>query len=309
MATGTETESGDRSPSDLRCSSWARDSGLDPIGSAGSYKGYLLIEWPLPWQRELSLDSLLAPVADFVRSCGVRLQGLVPSSPSGPRHVIAYTWPEGGGARFERAELLVDPKDVVSAAIAVLGEPARPDELTDVLVCSHGSRDRCCGSLGTALAQELLADPRPLGEDVRVWRTSHTGGHRFAATAIVLPQGTAWAFCDVAALERIVQESGPLDDLLPRYRGCWGMGSPEAQALERAVLAEVGWSLLDMPRWSADLGGGRAGLVVEGPDGQRTLWDAVVRVDREVLIPDCGSSIELATKTDPQLVVEDLRRH
>jgi len=222
--------------------------------------------------------------------------------------VIAYQWPTDMGARFERTELVVDPGEVVAAALAIGGEPPSTGDVTDVLVCTHGRRDRCCGSLGTTLAQELLADPPQLGEDVRVWRTSHTGGHRFAATAIVLPQGTAWAFCDRAALRRIVQKDGPMDDLLPRYRGCGGMASPAVQALERAVLAEIGWPLFDMPRRGAELGSDRVELVVEEPSGTPAVWEAIVRVDREVAVPDCGWPIELASKTERQLVVEGLGR-
>lgn len=292
----------------LLCSSAARDQHLDPIGTAGCHRGYLLVEWPLPWPRDLSDDPALGVVVALVKSAGMRLQGLVPVSASGPSRVIAYRWPSGGGARFERTELAVDPGEVVPAAVAILDEPPSADEITDVLVCTHGRRDRCCGSLGTALALELLADSRQLGEDVRVWRTSHAGGHRFAATAVVLPQGTAWAFCDKAALARIVSKSGPLDDLLPRYRGCAGMASPVIQALERAVFGEVGWSLLDMVRHGRQLGGDRAELVVEDPNGERSVWEAVVRVDREVPTPSCGLPMELATKTEPQLVVERLRR-
>ena len=228
------------SGSGLLCSSWARNQHLDPIGTAGCYRGYLLFEWPLPWPRDLSDDPALAPVVALVRSAGMRLQGLVPAAAGGPSHVIAYRWPVDGGARFERTELAAPPGEVIAAALAILDAPPSAGETTDVLVCTHGRRDRCCGSLGTTLAQELLADPRQLGEGVRVWRTSHTGGHRFAATAVVLPQGTSWAFCDKATLTRIVQGSGPMDDLLPRYRGCGGMASPAVQALERAVSARSG---------------------------------------------------------------------
>ena len=32
----------------LRCSTLAREVGLDPLGTAGSYAGFLLVEWPLP---------------------------------------------------------------------------------------------------------------------------------------------------------------------------------------------------------------------------------------------------------------------
>jgi len=222
--------------------------------------------------------------------------------------VIAYIWPAAGGARFERIELLVDADEVADAALAILGEPTCTDEKADVLVCSHGRRDRCCGSLGTSLARELMSESRPLGKDARVWRTSHTGGHRFAATAIVLPQGTAWAFCDAELLERVVHRRGPIDDLLRRYRGCSGLSSPVVQVLERAVLSETGWQLFDTCRRGSELGGDRVELAVEDVGGGgRTVWEAVVRVAREVQIPDCGFPLELAKKTEPQFVVEDMR--
>ncbi|MGD0982462.1 MAG: sucrase ferredoxin [Acidimicrobiales bacterium] len=308
MSAGIGQERPVGSGSGLACSSWAREQNLDPIGTAGCYRGYLLLEWPLPWPRDLGDDPALAPVMALVRSAGMRLQGLVPAPTGGSSHVIAYRWPVGGGARFERTELVVGPDEVIEAALGILDEAPVADGITDVLVCTHGRRDRCCGSLGTALAQELLADPTQLGEHVRVWRTSHTGGHRFAATALVLPQGTAWAFCDKAALVRVVQGNGSMEDLLPRYRGCGGLASPTVQALERAVLGEIGWSLFDMTRRGSELGEGRTQLVVEDTDGERAVWEAVVRVGKEVPSPSCGMAIELVTKTEPQLVVECLLR-
>jgi len=290
------------------CSAWAREQHLDPIGTAGCYRGYLLVEWPLPWPRDLNDDPVLASVAESARSAGMRLQGLVPNTTDGPRHVVAYRWPPAGGARFERAELVVEPADVVAAALGILGEAQVSDETVDVLVCTHGRRDRCCGSLGTVLANELQADPTELGRHVRVWRTSHTGGHRFAPTAVVLPQGTAWAFCDKAALGRIVLREGRIDDLLPRYRGCGGLSSPAVQALERAVFSELGWSLFDMARAGAGTAGGRTELLVEDRDGHQAVWEATVRITEALPVPECGRPIELSQKTEPQLVVEELRR-
>ena len=308
MSSGIEADDPTPYGSGLLCSSWARGQNIDPIGTAGCYRGYLLLEWPLPWSRDFGDDPALAPVVTLARSAGMRLQGLVPVSAGEPSRVIAYRWPPAGGASFERRELAVGPGEVVAAALEILAAPPSSGAVTDVLVCTHGRRDRCCGSLGTALARELLADPGQLGEGVRVWRTSHTGGHRFAATAVVLPQGTAWAFCDAEALVRIVHRRGPLSDLLPRYRGCAGMATPAVQALERAVFGEVGWPLLGMTRWGAELGGGRTELVVEDPGGSRVVWEAVISVGREVPAPSCGLAIELATKTEPQLVVAHLRR-
>ena len=292
----------------MLCSAWAREQQLDPIGSAGSYQGFLLVEWPLPWPRDLGEDPALAPVAAAARAAGMRLQGLVPAAGGGPRHVIAYRWPQHGGARYERAELLVEPGEVVEAALAIGGEAPSAGETTDLLVCGHGRRDRCCGSLGTVLALEILADPGPLAAGVRVWRTSHTGGHRFAPTAIVLPQGTAWAFCDRDLLARVVRKHGPLEDVLPRSSRLCGAGlggGPGARA-SRARRDRLVAARLAPPR-APPLGEDAVELVVDGPNGPMA-WEATVRVDREMPVPDCGSPIELSKKTEPQYVVEGLRR-
>ena len=307
MTTAFPETPGESGPGVL-CSTWARNQSLDPIGTAGCYRGYLLIEWPLPWPRDLGEEPALAEVAEAVRGQGMRLQGLVPLSAGGPSRVAAYRWPEHGGPAFERAELVVEPEEVSAAALAVLDEQTRRDEVVDVLVCTHGRRDRCCGSLGTVLAQELSLDVGGLGDGVRVWRTSHTGGHRFAPTAVVLPQGTAWAFCDPAALGQIVRQEGHPDDVLARYRGCAGLSSSRVQALERAVLAELGWPLFEMARWGTDIDQERTELTVKHPGGAQTIWEATVTLGEVIPMPDCGMPPELATKTEAQLVVGELRK-
>jgi hypothetical protein len=53
-----------------------------------------------------------------------------------------------------------------------------------LLVCTHGSRDRCCGRLGGELFSLLLGEAPTM-----VWQSSHLGGHRFAPTALSLPDG------------------------------------------------------------------------------------------------------------------------
>ena len=307
MTTGARPEDPHHTIPGLACSTWARQQGLDPIGTAGCYRGYLLVEWPLPWPRDLGEDPALALVIQAARSAGLRFQGLVPVTNDASR-VVCYRWPQGLEAGYERAELVVEPGAVVAGALAVLDEPPTQDEIVDILVCTHGRRDRCCGSLGTALFQALLANEHLCKESVRLFRTSHTGGHRFAPTAVVLPEGTAWAFCDGPTLHRIVRREGPLDDLLTRYRGCAGMTSPAVQALERAVAGELGWPLFALRRLGVDLGEGMTELVVEGPGGDETVWEATVRVGARVLSPGCGEPIALATKTEPQLVVEALRQ-
>jgi len=88
-----------------------------------------------------------------------------------------------------------------------------------VLVCTHGQRDRCCATLGAPVFAALEA--RAPGQ---VMRCSHLGGHRFAATALVLPEGVLYGRLrpeDAAPLLAAVEARriAAIDQL--RGRACW----------------------------------------------------------------------------------------
>jgi len=57
-----------------------------------------------------------------------------------------------------------------------------------ILVCTHGSRDRCCGVLGGMIFSQLKSQISQILPSA-VWQVSHLGGHRFAPTALCLPLG------------------------------------------------------------------------------------------------------------------------
>src|SRR5205823_6194194 len=91
----------------------------------------------------------------------------------------------------------------------------------DLFVCTHGRRDVCCGTDGTALWRRLSAPKSAggLGDVVRLWRTSHTGGHRFAPTGAVFPSGQYWAWLDPGLVRAVLGREGPVADVVPHYRG------------------------------------------------------------------------------------------
>jgi hypothetical protein len=191
-------------------------------------------------------------------------------------------------------------------AVARLLEPADRAEPVerDVLVCTHGRRDICCGSLGTQLHTELSNTQLP--GDVRLWRTSHTGGHRFAPTFYVFPEGTGWAFADAALVRQVLHREGDAAEVADRYRGCTGLGSQRLQALEREVLRRVGWALLDMRRQGREESGGTVSLTAwDGPN--HTTWRGLVEPGRMLPVPDCGRPIEDAGKSETEWVVSALR--
>jgi hypothetical protein len=284
-----------------RCAEWARSVDIDPVGTAGCVAGFLLLDWPLPWPRDASEIEPLAPIRAALEGTGIRLQLTVPRPDCETRSVVLHRQPpdaNGWFTSFQRRSCDAAPGEVVEAAVELLAGGGDVDvDAVDVLVCGHGSRDRCCGSLGTALAMSALA----AGMTVR--RTSHTGGHRFAPTGLVLPTGTAWAFLDEEALHRVVARQGPLDDLLPRYRGCTGLASPAAQAVERCAFGEIGWTWLDHRRRSTDLGDGRVRLDAVAPDGSERSWEAEIERGRVLPVPECGNDPALAAKSEAELVV------
>ena len=103
----------------LRCSAWTYQHHVDPIGTAGTYAGYLLVEWPLPWPHDLSEVPELAPLVSALAGTGIRLQGLVATWPHGPeRHAILYhpgDEASKGFDHFERREVIAPLDDLVAS--------------------------------------------------------------------------------------------------------------------------------------------------------------------------------------------------
>jgi hypothetical protein len=293
----------------VRCSAWAREAGLDPIGSAGCYDGYLLIELPLPWPRDVGEIPEVAGLAGTIGDRALRVQALVPADGGERRRVIAHQRPAPtrGGKGFDKfVRRQVEATNGIESAVATLLDATDPgagaaDTGRDLLVCTHGRRDICCGSLGTKLA--VSSGELELPSDVRLWRTSHTGGHRFAPTFVVLPEATVWAYADTDLVDRVLRRRGDAADVADRYRGCAGLSTPQLQALEREVLRRVGWPLLASQRSGSLSAEGQARLHVRWPGGGQQVWEGTVRPGRAMPVPDCGLPIEAARKTETEWLV------
>jgi hypothetical protein len=300
----------------LRCSTWTRSNHVSPIGSAGTYRGFLLVELRMPWPSDIGETRLVSSIRDVVNDAGLRPQAILDPKARRQR-MVAYINPSPHGfAGFERREAEYGDDFVADVESLLARQPdsdvstgapdasAAPAPVKDLLVCIHGMRDFCCGSLGAALAVSLAN--RPLPDGVRLWRTSHTGGHRFAPNLIVLPEGTLWAYADEALAERVLSRTGPLEEVVDHYRGCAGLPGPQVQAVEREVLRQVGWDLLDMHRTGQVTEDGTVRLSVEAPGAPPRTWEAEVRPGRTLPVPDCGRPIEEARKSETEWVVEGL---
>ena len=281
---------------ELRCAIRTEARGDSPTGTANAARTHVLVEMALPWPADLG-ERPEHHEAAAAAGPGARIHGVVPSDDTaGDRvRVVVHTAGAGPFTAYRRSRATVARAEL-GEAVAALVSDGTPEEGTDVLVCGHGSRDRCCGSMGTALARQAVG-----AVPATVWRTGHLGGHRFAPTALVLPSGTTWAWLDDDLLTAIVERSRPPAELVEHYRGSTAVDDPAAQVVEARVLAEVGWSWLDGPRTVEVVGQPEAGRVwsVRATGAGRT-WEATVEKvgERRQLV--CGQE-DPGPKVDPQL--------
>jgi hypothetical protein len=293
----------------FRCSPWTQAQGVDPIGSAPSFDALLLVEWPLPWPHDVSEIPELAPAA-AVR--GVRVMTVVPAHDGDGDGLVRVVHHRRTGTnrlvgvdhRVPRAAVPELLATIAAAPLADHGELPSAVALSppEVLVCGHGKRDACCGRWGTLLHVELAAR----WEGVRVSRCSHTGGHRFAPTAITLPDGRAWAYATADLLDDVVRRRGDLAALLAHDRGTSSL-DPWAQVVERALLERHGWSWLDrdVTDASTDVAPDeRSARVTLRWDGGAATGD--VAITRLVPVLTCGEPPEHATKQSPDFALRAL---
>lgn len=289
----------DDTPLELRCAPWTLDQGVDPIGSAVRIDRLVTFEVPLPWPADIGE---LEWVADLELPAGTRLQATVAEVARTDGTVLVNRWVRTG-ATFTGTDWLVPAGDVPDAltALATGNEPDAPgtDAPPEVLVCGHGARDRCCGGSGTRLTVEA----RAAIADVRVRRTSHLGGHRFAPTALTLPDGRMWAYLDAQVLVGILDRSLHPHDARDHYRGHVGLDG-WAQVVEGARLSELGWVAFDVDDLDADTATdeGHAAEVTlrwDGPDGPGTRTEKVT-VRRRYPVLQCGLPPEAAKKDAPE---------
>lgn len=204
-------------------------------GTAAHTAGWVVVEHPGPWTPRAPTVAELGPVAQHLDVDAVRVQLIrpvrhphVPHGSPGASHVpnashvpsvrhrghtvlLAHSDVEPGMRWMERlrvddlAELRdLDPTVVTHPQAPGLGEPVTHDVW---LVCAHARRDACCAVHGRPAAMALdLAG-------VEVWETTHTGGHRFAATAVVLPDGLSLGRLDTVDVVAVARELA--DDRLP----------------------------------------------------------------------------------------------
>lgn len=225
------------------CSSLSRQYAEPIAGTAATAVSWLCLEQPGPWGRDALVDShldrqLADELASRAAGTGVRIELIrrpgrhADTAPDGPRRCyLASTRP--GAAWLEQVDI-EDPKELLDLDFLALGTgiPAGVGELLSspvLLVCTNGKRDRCCAELGRPIVAEMAT----LHPD-DVWECTHTGGHRFAPTGLVLPTGYTYGRLDLTSAQELMVEArlGRVYTGGCRGRSTW---SKEGQVAELAV--------------------------------------------------------------------------
>jgi len=102
----------------------------------------------------------------------------------------------------------------LNLAEIIAGDFTEPTTEPLYAVCTNGKRDICCSKYGVALAEAMAQE---VGSSV--WRISHLGGHRFAATMLCLPYGIGYGYLDAAHASQVIESYTNQDILLDHYRG------------------------------------------------------------------------------------------
>jgi hypothetical protein len=222
--------------SDL-CSALSLAAAEPLAASATTADRWLLLEVPGAWPRDVADDGALparsrAAIDEWLTAVRpARLQFIRRPDRRGDGLLAFVVTSLERAGEIRRIEL--DSYDELAELDLDVAGSAVEGSL--VLVCGHGSRDRCCALVGTPV-YVALAERLGLEE---VWISSHQGGHRFAANLLVLPAGLQFGRVSPEDAPFVAARAlaGRVD--LDRYRGrtCY---SGVVQAAEAAVRREAG---------------------------------------------------------------------
>ncbi len=252
-----------RRPPDLHsCSMQHEHADTAAYGSAAQAGCWVAIEQPGPWGRVAARQSRLDPVLGAaleaeVSAVGgrlllIRTPGAHPEVAGARTVLVAYCgskpWLLSGSVddlqqlrQVDWAALAAGDRAAVLRSAAWL----TPRAGGVLLICTNGRRDQCCSTRARPVA-ERAGHARPGS----VWECSHTGGHRFAPTGVLLPVGRMVARLDtelaIALVDAAADRRLPRAVLGPRHDRGASVLAPAAQVAESIVRAH-----LREPTWSA----------------------------------------------------------
>lgn len=289
------------------CAAVSRTSGEPMAGTAPSTTGWVLVEQSGAWPPDAAdtlqsavLSRLAARLGPTAGGDGVRLQLIRRPGhhPAGsPTDAAIFLVHSGTDRWCERIDLhdtnaleALDPAVTTGDRPPGIGDPWHSRLL---LVCTHGSRDRCCAVEGRPVATTLAAR---FGHEV--WETSHVGGHRFAANVLVLPDGVLLGRLDTDSAPDLLD--GCAADADPAFlRGRCGY-APAVQAAEVLARNQLGTATPGAAAlWLVDQGAERWQVGLRVAVGANGLHDFCATIERRPLGHAVTASCGVPPAEDP----------
>ena len=226
------------------CSEFSLQSGEPLFGTASRVDVWLLLEVPRPWAEQAFPESALPePVKAHLNrqlesNPRSRLLFIKQSSHSAPPFAFYLARSHETDSQLYEFRLNAY-EDLLRLELpsVLAGDPhhtlsVRADPL--FLVCTHGTRDKCCARFGLPAYREM----RKAAPD-SVWQCSHIGGDRFAANVLVLPHGLYYGRVTADDVPAIIEETRRGRIYLEHFRGRSRYSFP-AQAAEHYLRDHTG---------------------------------------------------------------------
>jgi hypothetical protein len=228
----------------MRCAEAARARGASLRASAGRSARFLLLEVPGPWGPAALQSGYLGPdVTAHLRKAAAELDLSVllirrpgrQSEAAGGGEIRAWALADtSAGVERVRWGSWREPADLlgldIAAAIPDSASASGPQRVA--LVCTNGKRDQCCAVRGRPVAAALAA-----GTDWDTWECSHLGGHRFAATMLLLPTGDMFGWLDAESALDVTRRFDAGQLAVAHHRGRSGQPMPVQTALHAAAVS------------------------------------------------------------------------
>ncbi|HEX6241758.1 MAG TPA: sucrase ferredoxin [Polyangiales bacterium] len=241
------------------CSRLSLEAGEPLAGSAAETEFWVVLEHQPAWGPKGLEDSglpqaVVAHLGGFAKSQPrarvqlIRRPERGEAAPGASGLALYLARGTQGALALWRTQLqrVEDSLELDLASWAQGAEPAGFSRMSEplYLVCVHGRRDRCCAQKGMPVYSAFAAQ---VGD--AVWQTSHLGGHRFAATLVVLPAGISYGRLEAGEASALIEAHarGRLH-ALDKLRGRCAYPA-EAQAADVSLREQLREHALDAVRW------------------------------------------------------------
>jgi hypothetical protein len=295
--------------SELSCSDGSLAAGEPMAGTAPQAVAWVALEQNGPWGARAFTDSHLDPTVGAAleevaarhdaRPSLIRRPGRhadAHSAHPGERHLLVahtrpgHTWLLAGTVPAPAAVLDLDWPALQAGdleAVARSLPSVRPAPHPVLLVCTNARRDVCCALKGRPVALGAAA-----AHPDRVWEVTHTSGHRFAPTAVLLPAGTLHGRLDVADADALLQAAARGETVLPGSRGrsTWPAPAQAAELAVREAYGVLGLDDLEVTRHD-DAGEQRWATEVVHRDGRTWHVEVEARESEVRRAESCGKAL------------------